>query len=345
MKSNWQFVVLLCAGVLLLTLGLLELGSRAYFSAFGHSYQVRQSFFEQRVLDPFLGWSKNPSFTEYSFGQGRPLSLIALGGSTTDSLYMPENWVRQLGRLCGANSRRACQVRNGGVSGYNSTQELIKLQRDVVPLRPDIVIVLDGINDGVLNAPGNNTFSYTQSAERMGALRGITSELFSPMHAQHAEGSLLPGLFRMFYALRASVGPNNSLFSVDFGYPDHFSAAERWEHNVRMMQATAREFGLKFLVVLQPFSGTIPESFVAARAKVGLDSNEPWVREDQQRWARYYTDLRAACRRLNYCLDISHAFDDPALRKHWTDPAHVDQEGHRKEAEQIFSELKRRRWL
>ena len=34
---------------------------------------------------------------------------------------------------------------NGGISGYTSTQELIKLLRDVLGLNPDMIIVYDGV--------------------------------------------------------------------------------------------------------------------------------------------------------------------------------------------------------
>lgn len=71
----------------------------------------------------------------------RPL-IAVLGGSTSDIQY-DGSWVRPFAELV----KGSFKVVSGAVIGYNTSQELIKLIRDIIPLRPDIVISFTGIND------------------------------------------------------------------------------------------------------------------------------------------------------------------------------------------------------
>jgi len=109
-------------------------------------------------LDPHLGYAHDhatddglgdvggvPGFAVYGDPDAPDaLRIVALGGSTTDPLD-PGNWPRALQRLL-ANQGVPAVVFNGGVSGYSSNQELLKLIRDALPLEPDLVLSLSGIN-------------------------------------------------------------------------------------------------------------------------------------------------------------------------------------------------------
>ena len=73
--------------------------------------------------------------------------IVALGGSTTEStLFFVKGWVQFLAEyLCRDNI--SAIVYGGGTSGYTSSQELLKFIRDVIPLKPDIVLSYGGGND------------------------------------------------------------------------------------------------------------------------------------------------------------------------------------------------------
>lgn len=121
-------------------------------------------------LDPQLGFAPNPNahpllhgtagFVSYRMGDHvDPLPrIVALGGSTTDPLTGvflgdsdvapddPANWPRQFAAILESRHREA-EVLNGGVAGYSSNQELFKFIRDALPLRPRLVICLNGVNE------------------------------------------------------------------------------------------------------------------------------------------------------------------------------------------------------
>lgn len=77
-----------------------------------------------------------------------PLRLLSLGGSTTSWRYREGSlWARDLANLVSERTGRQVQLFNGGVRGYSSSQELIKLVRDAHSIAPDLVVSLSGIND------------------------------------------------------------------------------------------------------------------------------------------------------------------------------------------------------
>ncbi len=102
-------------------------------------------------FDPFLGYAKSrnslPGYDVWPPGQGitgKDVVVVTLGGSTTDSACA--KWPEHLGKLLREKGLKTL-VLNGGVAGYSSSQELIKLMRDLPAIRPDFVVNLSGIND------------------------------------------------------------------------------------------------------------------------------------------------------------------------------------------------------
>ena len=98
----------------------------------------------------------------YVLGTREPdnFKIAILGGSTSDSdLYWYRSWPEIFyEKYC----RENISIFNGAMAGYNSAQELIKLMRDVVHLKPNLLIVLNGIND-IASCGGNrrNLFGFT----------------------------------------------------------------------------------------------------------------------------------------------------------------------------------------
>ena len=85
------------------------------------------------------------------------LSLIFLGGSTTECMYVtPDN---RFPHLTATKLEQALGLKvngiNAAISGNNSMHSLLLLLGKVVPLRPDFVILMHGINDiGTLRSNG-----------------------------------------------------------------------------------------------------------------------------------------------------------------------------------------------
>ncbi len=105
----------------------------------------------------FPGINDTAFFKVNSFGfRGNEMSnstainIIALGGSTTECLYLDQNetWPALLEKYLNQNSSMPFRVFNGGRSGLNSNHHLIQIKKLLQSYNwIDIIIVLDGIND------------------------------------------------------------------------------------------------------------------------------------------------------------------------------------------------------
>jgi lysophospholipase L1-like esterase len=85
------------------------------------------------------------------------LNIVFLGGSTTECMYVaPDN---RFPHLTALKLEQALGLKingiNAGLSGNNSMHSLLLLLGKVVPLRPDYVVLMHGINDiGALSSNG-----------------------------------------------------------------------------------------------------------------------------------------------------------------------------------------------
>lgn len=77
------------------------------------------------------------------------LSLVFLGGSTTESLYVNEEnrFPYLVGKLLEQQTGKRINSYNGGVSGNNTLHSINALLNKVIPLNPEIVIMNHNIND------------------------------------------------------------------------------------------------------------------------------------------------------------------------------------------------------
>jgi lysophospholipase L1-like esterase len=123
-----------------------------------HVYDIRadpQSRSDQ--LDPHVIHTKNslgfrgpeppPEFAEL-------LTLVAVGGSTTECFYLSDgrSWPEQLAaRLAGRLSN--VWVNNAGLDGHSSFGHLLLTRQALIPLRPRVTLYLVGVNDMFTDAP------------------------------------------------------------------------------------------------------------------------------------------------------------------------------------------------
>jgi hypothetical protein len=207
-------------------------------------------------LDPHLGYAHNPNaarvdykslpgFTIYGSGagDGKVLRIVTLGGSTTDG-NTPHIWAQALQEIIAKDGIKV-QVINGGVAGFSSNQELIKMIRDVLPLKPDVIISLNGVNEyGVRAAVRFHPMVNMYQASVMDYLVKEPEPLFMP-NALY--------VVRRFGQKLSGTKPIQR--GVNYGPKVDISASEQWLRNVRLMHAAAAEFGIPYLCFLQPALG------------------------------------------------------------------------------------------
>jgi len=80
------------------------------------------------------------------FESGRYHSVVAFGDSIVEGYQQPEGWPEILGRELTLRYPGPSVV-NAGVSGDTASRGLARLERDVLSLKPDLVLVSFGLND------------------------------------------------------------------------------------------------------------------------------------------------------------------------------------------------------
>ena len=294
-------------------------------------------------LDPLLGFALDPRALGKRFsrdgidvidgfmiheeppGDGEPLRLVILGGSTT----APDTatWVPELAGLLRRDGRRV-RIFNGGVPGYSSSQDLLKLIRDGVGLEPDIVIALQGVNDfrflhGVPDQPMVHPYGVT-ILEYAGALK--------------IDGPL-PNLRRL--ATEWGGRDEWRVRGINLGPPLALSPAESWMKNMRAAHAISDEFGIDYLVGIQPMVG-VGDFSPNAREQSLLDELEakPAYLE---RMRGFYEQVGELAGREDFVVDLTDAFAGESGV--YSDRRHQTPAGGRILADAIYAELKRRGWL
>lgn len=112
----------------------------------------------EAFLDANMGYNAAESIHVLKTGNGKELKIGILGGSTSDiDLYGEKSWVEYLCDALGKDKINATFY-VGAEKGYCSSQELIKLCRDMILYKPDIIISYSGVNDNPLMCNRRNTF-------------------------------------------------------------------------------------------------------------------------------------------------------------------------------------------
>ncbi|MCC6612771.1 MAG: hypothetical protein IT320_04785 [Anaerolineae bacterium] len=158
---------------LLLALGALELGLRAWFETRGSEIDRIRYVYDRATIDaktmqlagvPYLNFVPNPALDDVNErGYRGALAaipkpdgvyrIVALGGSTTygHGLTEDESWPRQLEHLLREEHGLAqAEVVNLGAPGYFSLDSAVNLATRGLAHEPDLVIVYHGINDAIV---------------------------------------------------------------------------------------------------------------------------------------------------------------------------------------------------
>jgi hypothetical protein len=292
------------------------------------------------MLDPHTGYSYDtvrldqdpdtPGFVVYPNdpNQRRGIKIVTLGGSTTDAQMSPDNnWPKNL-RLYLMEEGIQATLFNGGVIGYKSYQETFKLIRDVLPLKPDLIITYDGINDyniGPLMTRVEDTpMTHPYQKALMLKLLSIHSPVF-------------PNIVTLFQKMNNIKSP----MKYFGGTPQKgVKPYEEWGKNIRLMQAVCNEFGVKHIAILQPVLGE-GTYMMNQREISGLIHKEKLFNKVNNEYLQhiwsYYKGARKICGELPFCLDFVDIFADSSAV--YSDQRHLNDKGNRFIAKSIASRL------
>lgn len=327
------------ANTLILAAGL-EMASYAYLHARGESvspFIAPAKRVEARnasrfhALDPHLGYARAESEPEvielkkrFLWKDGfviykqkedqirRPI-ILTLGGSTTDGVTYGHSWPEELAQILEENNIEATVV-NGGMGGYSTNQELLKLVRDGIEFQPDIVISYSGINDrGRYSAlPYPMVHSYQR-----GTVETLTGTTDSP---------LLPNTIKLLSRLTST--PQS--LAPTFGVPSRLTLAQQYRRNMELMNAVSSLGGAKFFGFIQPFG------FWKTRHSESLIAKEDY---DVEPTLALYSEIVKIPNELPYVHDATQILEGHDGVYH-EDAVHLTREGNRVVAESIFNTIR-----
>ncbi len=229
--------------------------------------------------------------------------IAILGGSTTDGTLFPfKSWPEFLLEKMD-NSK--ITIFNGGVVGYTSTQELVKLLRDILYLAPDMVIVYDGFND-IAFEEGRNPFDFSDIHRAMEFVDENKSKIWLDIFAENA-------------APYTGISPSEDKFRI-------------WLNNIKRMKSICESEGIKFIAFHQPV--LYSKSDLTKDEKGLLWST--WRINDCYKWANIFREkVKAVIAACDYIYDLSNIFDNET--DVYMEDCHVYEKGNNIVADAIYS--------
>ena len=261
------------------------------------------------ILDPNLGynfWDKKceyPGFVQFG-NEDSDYTICVLGGSTTDAALFPfKSWAEFLYENL---MKRGFKIRIlcGGCAGYKSSQELVKLERDVIAMKPDLIISYTGIND----ASQNYVMQY---------------DAYPFVHHYQAE---------LVEEVSKKIKHDCAYLTMGEAYTLGVkSDVTRWEiftNNIKMMHSVSNTFGIKYVAFLQPC--------ILTKEQWGKDEVELIINTELNENYRRYIQAFYDEKMLDMpemLMDLTGIFDD--VSDIYLDLVHVNEAGNKVIAEKI----------
>jgi lysophospholipase L1-like esterase len=339
-------VTLIMSVVIELTSILILKGKNKKVFPFLISFQKKEKIINKRTrlynyLDPHLGYShnnimmreKNPDylldgFAVYKNSDSRTaktkktVKIITLGGSTTDCVYR-HNWPKQ---LCDVFKEKGigCEIYNGGVAGFSSNQELLKMIRDCLSLKPDIIICMNGVNEVGTSHSVKNHPMVEPYQQRI--FRHIVKSAVRP-------SPIFPNTIALLKSML--VKEPKVIRGMNYGPEVNTTPWDQWKKNITIMNVVAKEFNMEYFCFLQPILGIGDYVPTAEENKMLLEKGKGYLGIVKD----FYDNARPISKELPFCIDITGIFDEKTGM--YRDPRHSNKEGYRIIAETVFNELEK----
>lgn len=317
--------------------------------------QIRQEGNSGRTsyLDPHLGYAHDPEslidlgiipgFAIYGDNidsSNISIRIITLGGSTTDPGH-PRNWPKQLQEILDSTGNRA-QVFNGGVSGYSTNQELLKLIRDCLHFDPDIIISLNGVND----------LGFVHSNPKHPMVNPYQERLFKYLMGWDGGDSwLLPNTVYIIKRLvskaitrhvksgNKSTTDYHRVTGINYGPEIEMSPHQQWERNIRIMHSITKELRIDYLCFLQPILG-FGSYTPTDKENETLSTLIKDKKKYNEQILAFYSNTKERCNQISYCYDLTDIFAEESGL--FDDPRHPNAKGYYIIAKSIYDELRNR---
>lgn len=244
------------------------------------------------------------------------LRLAVLGGSTSDGALFGHSWPAELQGLLDAAQIDAV-VYNAAVGSFSTHQELIRLVRDVLPLKPHLVLSYSGANEQDSVVPNTPMVHPYQRRLMRFVLR-------------QSNPRLLPNVA---VALRRLWG-RPSVSGVYYGAQNSTPPAGRWQRNVTLMHALCQASGVGYLALVQPVLGQGAYRPNLAERQIQRTSRRKFA------YGLFYEQLRHSAADLAFAVDFTDVFAGQSGL--YVDDCHVTRQGNRRVARAVLELLRQR---
>ncbi len=256
--------------------------------------------------------------------------IVALGGSTTESTYLfIKGWAQYLAEML-MHDHIPAKIYCGGVAGYSSSQELLKLLRDVLPMKPDIVISYSGLND---------LYGYPKPEEKIRNGRPFITHFQVEFIAKIIEK--LQPTREQLPVMHDLLWQENGNTTVYYGLKNQKSASELWLDNTRIMHAIAEEFGFIFISFFQPFAFNGFYEITDVQKIIYRRKSPTCIHDGFEKWGAPYThDVKkiiSAVNNYDYIYDFSRIFEEE--EGVYFDASHVYERGNVIIAKKIYEKI------
>ena len=285
---------------------------------FIQKYEIDCDLINKKILDINLGFTyvgsgRYPGVFIIGDDSKKDYKIAVLGESNTDEILYPfSSWPKLLfERFRG----RSVTIYNASVTTYNSTQELLKMLRDILVLRPDMILVYGGINDAVYNINKKFEFKYLKRVFEY-ANQTFDSEILGLRSLE------IPGLKSMEKNVWGGIYDDRSNFEI-------------WLSNIELMHVISNFYNIKFFSFLQPMLGSKRgKSFRETKFVENYDSVKIAAMEN---FRERMTEIKVKDN-YGFLFDLSDIFD--YRDDIYLDICHVFEEGNRIVADKIYEVIK-----
>lgn len=283
----------------LIELGLVETKDYTFINL------CNECFYRKPVFDINLGhaylndeYGNQTQVCIYGNQEESDYKIAILGGSTSEGKRgLITTWAEFLVK---EYMKKGVTIYNFAASGYTSGQELIKLIRDVIPLKPNLVLSYSGYNDSYQHRENSSIFAFPYLCETM------------------------------------DVIAKNNRMKVVYGVESEQKVYEEWLQNERYMKAVAEVNEISFFAFIQP-SLPSKKNLTCHDEKLLAEWLPLYTEEHIVRCRELRNVAKQLEKENGFIYDLSAIFDHDDV---YMDICHVYERGNRIIADNIWNIIK-----
>jgi lysophospholipase L1-like esterase len=290
-------------------------------------------------------------------------SVVFLGGSTTECMYNEENlrFPYLVGLLLEQQTGKRVNSYNGGVSGNNSLHALDILLNKVVPLKPQVVVFMENINELAIllhegtywnQNPTRSPLENMQARQVMWESLVATiipnlSRAWEGMHKALAE-ALNPNLVQARQGLRYALGsvlqaqPQDEFVTTRAGKKpvDQAALTRQFARNLDLFITMCRAYDITPVLMTQANRFTPRPDPVVAANVARFGSAMGLTYEQFKDLYDAFNDVIREAGRRNGVMVIDLAREIPSTREYLYDMVHFSETGSQRVAQIIAARLR-----